>query len=220
MKETKKKEKKELEKALFIQRFVAYIIDIFIVSMISSILMIPFTNTKTLNELTTQSEKIADQYVNQKIDMDTYVNQSMDINYEISRQSGFGTIISIAVYILYFVVFQFYNKGQTLGKKLMKIQVIPKEEKELSLNQMLLRSAITNAILVDFIILLFTIFAGKDLYLGAVYVFESIQSIIILASVFMIMYRKDGRTLPDLIAHTRVVRLEVKEKELEEVCES
>lgn len=219
-KEKVKSQKKDtFENALFSQRLLAFLIDIVLVFFISTIAIFPVSNSETLEKLTNQNTNITNQYLEQKIDAATYMSQSMDISFEIAKQNGLATIITIIIYILYYVVFQFYNQGQTLGKKVMKIQVIPKEKEELTLNQLLLRAFICNSILVNMIILLVTVFGNKDIYTGVVYVFTSVQYIIILVSALMIMYRRDGRSIHDLIAHTEVIRCEVKEKELE-TCEN
>ncbi len=218
-KNIEKKENKVFEKALFSQRFLAYLIDAVLIFLISAIAIFPVSNSESLEELTVQNTTIMNQYLEQKIDASTYMNQTMDISYEIAKQSGIATIITIFVYILYYVVFQFYHQGQTLGKRVMKIQVKSREKEELTLNQLLLRAAIANSILMNTLILLFAIFASKDVYIGGSYIFTIIQYIVIFASVLMVMYRKDGCGVHDLIAHTEVVRCELKEKELE-VCES
>jgi len=215
----KKVDNKTYEKALFIQRVAAFFIDVILVALISSFVIFPFTDSDSLEKLTNQNTKIANQYLQQEIDMETYMNQSMDISYEIAKQSGLGTIITIIIYILYYVVFQFYNKGKTLGKQLMKIQIIPKDKNELTMNQLLFRAFIINSILVNIITLLFAIFASKNVYTGSVYIFMAIQYGLIIASAIMVMYRKDGCGIHDLVAHTEVIRSQVKEKELE-VCES
>lgn len=218
-KNIEKKENKVFEKALFSQRFLAYLIDAVLIFLISAIAIFPVSNSESLEELTVQNTTIMNQYLEQEIDASTYMNQTMDISYEIAKQSGIATIITIFVYILYYVVFQFYHQGQTLGKRVMKIQVRAREKEELTLNQLLLRAAIANSILINTLILLFAIFASKDVYIGGSYIFTIIQYIVIFASVLMVMYRKDGCGVHDLIAHTEVVRCELKEKELE-VCES
>lgn len=218
-KNIEKKENKVFEKALFSQRFLAYLIDAVLIFLISAIAIFPVSNSESLEELTVQNTTIMNQYLEQEIDASTYMNQTMDISYEIAKQSGIATIITIFVYILYYVVFQFYHQGQTLGKRVMKIQVKSRGKEELTLNQLLLRAAIANSILINTLILLFAIFASKDVYIGGSYIFTIIQYIVIFASVLMVMYRKDGCGVHDLIAHTEVVRCELKEKELE-VCES
>ncbi len=212
-------QKRVYEKALFIQRVVAFLIDIALVVLVSSFVIFPFTDSESLEELTNQNTTAANQYLAQEIDMNTYMNQSMDISYEIAKQSGLGTIITIVIYILYYVVFQFYNKGKTLGKQVMKIEVISLEQEELTMNQLLFRAFIINSILVNTIILLFTIFGSKNLYMGSTAIFMTVQYVLMIASAIMIGYRKDGRGIHDFIAHTEVIKSQIKERELE-VCEN
>lgn len=215
----KKSQKKVYEKALFSQRLFAFVIDMIIIFFISTIAIFPVSNSESLEKLTGQNTSITNQYLEHKIDASTYMNQTMDISYEIAKQSGLATIVTIIVYILYYVIFQFYKNGQTIGKKLMKIQIVAKEGKELILNQLLFRAFIINSILMNTLILLFTVFTNKDIYTGGVYIFSSLQYLIILISAIMVMYRGDGCGIHDMITHTEVVRCEVKERELE-VCEN
>jgi len=213
------RQKIQYEKALFIQRVVAFFIDIFFVTFISSLVIFPFTDSESLEKLTTQNTNVTNQYLSQEIDANTYMNQSMDISYEIAKQSGLNTIITITIYILYYVVFQFYNKGKTFGKQIMKIRVISKNSEELTLNQLLFRAFLVNSILVDIIILLFAIFGTKDIYSLGVSIFMVIQYIFIIISAIMVGYRKDRCGIHDFVAHTEVIRCTIKEKELE-VCEN
>ena len=86
------------------------------------------------------------------------------------------------------------------------------------MNQMIFRSLIINSILVEMIVLGFIILASSDVYFYGVGIFEGIQYLVMLISVFMVMFREDGRGLHDLIAHTKVVKIEgVKELE---TCEN
>lgn len=215
----KKIQKQGYEKALFIQRVFAFLIDIILVTFVSSFVIFPFVDNEALEKLTNQNTKVANQYLQQEIDMETYMNQSMDLSYQIAKQNGIGTILTIVLYLLYYVIFQFYNKGKTFGKQLMKIQIISKENDELTMNQLLFRAFIINSILVNIITLLLTIFSSREVYTGGVYVFMAIQYLFVIASAIMIMYRKDGCGIHDLVAHTEVIKSQVIEKELE-VCES
>ncbi len=213
------KNRKKCEKALFIQRIIAFFIDVILVAFVSSLVIFPFTDSESLEKLTNQNSTIANQYLSQEIDVNTYMNQSMDISYEIAKQSGLGTIITLIIYILYYVVFQFYNKGKTVGKQIMKIRIVSTEEGELTLNQLLFRAFVINSILANTIILLFTIFGSKNVYSLSVTIFMAIQYVLMITSAIMIGYRKDGRGIHDLIAHTEVLQNEVKERKLE-VCEN
>lgn len=79
--------------------------------------------------------------------------------------------------LFYFVILQ-YNDGQTLGKKLMKIKVVPSDDRpELSLGQVFGREFIGR------IVMVFTFLIG---YL-------------------MVIFRKDRRGLHDLMFKTQVI---------------
>lgn len=193
------------KKSSFTQRLIALIIDLMIVGVIVNLISTPFINQEKNEKLMNETKKIMDNYKNGDISLNVYFNQVKDINYELSRINGITTLIEIVVLILYFIVFQFYNKGQTLGKKIMKIRVINKDSNELTMNNILLRSLIINSILFNMIVLGFITFLSKDMYLYGVYSFQIIQYLIVIISVFMILFGKESIGLHDLIGHTKVV---------------
>ena len=133
--------------ASFVQRLGAYLIDIFLILLISSIVTMPFTSSNNYEKLSEETNKVVEEYTNGKIDMNTYMNRVSSISYDMARETGLSSIIMIAVYVLYFIVYQYYKKGQTVGKKLMKIRIESTDSDELSINAMLMRSFIINSIL-------------------------------------------------------------------------
>lgn len=205
-------------KAYFVQRLAAYIVDIMLISVISSLLTYPFTNNNTVKKLSEQSAKVVENYVDQKIDMYTYLSQSIDLSFEQSKATGFSNIIMIVILVLYFIVFQIYQDGQTVGKKLMKIKIIKNDDSNLTMNDMIVRQLVNNFILADILIAIITLF-GKNAYFYGSVVVEVIQYIIMIVTLFMIIIRKDGRGVADWVAGTRVVNLNQEVME-EEVCEN
>lgn len=204
--ESDKSEKSEKpEKALFIQRFVAFLIDILLVSIAASIIAFPFLDNEALTKLDESSNEVVEKYLNQEIDEKVYFTESMNITYQISRKNGIFSLITIFLEVLYFVVYQFYNGGQTFGKKLMKIKVIS-IDKDITMNQMIFRSLLIDSILLDMIIFGFVVFASKGVYFYGTLMFELIQYTIIIVSCLMIMYGKKKRGLHDLISHTEVIK--------------
>ena len=110
--------------ASFVQRLGAYLIDMFLILLISSIVTMPFTSSNNYEKLSEETNKVVEEYTNGKIDMNTYMNRVSSISYDMARETGLSSIIMIAVYVLYFIVYQYYNKGQPVGKKLMKIRIV------------------------------------------------------------------------------------------------
>lgn len=197
------------ENASFIKRLLAFILDMFIVTIISSFVTFPFSSNNNYEKLVKESSDVMEQYVNGKIDPKTYISKSSDINYDISKETGMITIITIAVYILYFVILQFYNKGRTLGKKLLKIRTASSiDNKELTMNQIALRSLIIDSILLNLILIIVTIFGNKDFYFVSSTLLQLLNMIILFSIAIMVLSREDRKGLHDLIAKTKVINEE------------
>ncbi len=227
--DTKKEEKKEekvqltsqgeqFEKALFVQRFLAFLLDIVLVSVVASFISYPFLDMDSIQKLNESSVEVMENYTNGKIDEKEYFNESSTISYELARKQGVNTLVIIFLNILYFVVYQIKNNGQTLGKQILKIRVVDSSNRDLSMNQMIFRALIINSILLDMISFGVLIFANQSSYFYGVSFLAFIQFCILSVSTFMIMFGKDRRGLHDLVAHTDVVRCDVV-KEME-TCEN
>lgn len=209
---------KKVEKALFIQRFAAFILDVFIVSMVSSMIAYPFLDMNSIDKLSESSTQIVEDYMKQEISIEEYTNESISVSYEMARKQGILSLITIFLNILYFVVFQIKNDGQTIGKKLLKIKVSSNDGNQLTMNQMIFRSLIINSILVDMVNFCILLFTNQMTYFYGVGILSMIQFIIIAASAFMVMFNEKRQGIHDLIAHTDVVKCDVV-KEME-TCEN
>lgn len=197
------------ENTAFSKRLLAFIIDMIILGIASSILTFPFSNTENYKKLTKESTQVMEDYLDKKITPETYLSRSSDISYDLSKEIGLKTIITIGIYILYFIVYQFYNNGKTLGKKLMKIKIVSDNDKgELSMNQIAVRSLIINSILVNLITLSVTIFGTKDVYFITSMVMQVLDMILMFTIAIMVLSREDKRGLHDIITHTKVINEE------------
>ena len=200
-------------KSYFYQRLFAYILDMFIVSMLASILAQPFIDLKATEKLQKEATEIVEKYEKNKINAKTYVYQTIDLNYQIAKTNGVYSLITIAILILYFIVFQFYYKGQTLGKKIMNIAVVKYDRTTLTINDLIFRSLIVNSIFLNMLTFALMVFTSRDIYGYGAIALELIQYGVIIATVFMIAIRKDGRGLHDLVANTIVVKKDILESE-------
>ena len=192
------------EKAYFLQRLGAFFVDSIILGFFVSLITMPLF-TDQMNTLSAKSFELAKMIAKNINSMDSYVAQSMDISFQYAKLTGIITLISIACYILYFVVLQHYLKGQTLGKKLFKVKIVKLDGSSLSLNDLIIRNIINNGIIFDFITFIF-VFTNKKAYFYGSGVVAFVESIVLLVSVFMIIIRKDGRSICDIIAKTKVVK--------------
>lgn len=197
------------ESALFIQRFAAFILDVFIVSMIASFISYPFLDVESVQKLSDSSMEVYEDYTNGKIDANQYISENTAIMYETAKKQGIISFVTILLNILYFIIFQIKNNGQTLGKQLLKIRVIDENDRDLSMNQMIFRSLIINSILIDMVAFGILIFSKQNIYLYAMFLLTFIQILIFSICSLMVMFRNDHRGIHDLIGHTKVMRCNV-----------
>ena len=200
-----KGESKDKRKALLFQRFIAFIIDMILVSLVVSIISTPFVDTKKLQNIESEVVELSQKAVSEEITMKEYYSQYQVLYYKIGRNSGIQSILTIFCSVLYFVVYQVYAKGQTFGKKIMKIRVISTEG-DLFYDQLIFRSMLSNFILVDIIGFVFMLIGNKAVYLSTSMIFNFLQYFYVIICVFMIMNRKNGDAIHDKIAHTMVIR--------------
>ena len=214
------KEKKEV-KALFSQRFVAFMIDLFLVSALTTLVTTFIPTNGTIDKLYDQQTKIIENYTSQKITMEEYVNQLVDISYDIAKQTGIATLVGIAISLLYYVLYVYKNDGRTIGKKMMKIKIKKKNDDQLTMNDLLFRTMILQGTLVSIIGFCTILFLDKDTYLATNSLLNLVQYSILLVSFFLIAFTKEKQGLHDKLVGTIVVCTNtVENKEEEELCEN
>lgn len=205
IKEENKIEKSPDIKAMFSQRVLAFLIDLFILSIITSLITMFIPINDTAIKLYEEQNRVLEGYVEGTVPMEEYVNQMIDLGYDISKQTVIISIVSIVISLLYYVVYPCYNNGQTFGKKLMKIKIKKTNDKELSMNDLLIRSMINNSVLVSIINVILVLFLSKDLYLSTSSLVGVIQYIVLIISLIMIAFTKNAQGLHDKVVHTEVV---------------
>ncbi len=197
---------KKKDKVYFVQRLGAYLIDALIVSVIAALISTFFINDSA-TKLMNKTVEISNSYMKQEIDSKTYIEQTKDLSYQYARQTCVATIIVIIVDIVYYMVMQFYLGGQTLGKRVLKIKIVKNDGSDLTMNDVVVRNLINNSIFTSIVVAVFVLFNKTTYFYGST-ITSMIQYLITIISAFMIMFRKDGRSISDFIAGTKVVRVE------------
>ena len=127
---------------------------------------------KRINEIA-ENLKIPDEFIEQygkykaKISnkyIDELNEEVNEISYEMNKSGYVYLIGDIVVIILYFGVFNYVYKGQTLGKKLMNIQIISNKDKPLRISNYIIRCIILNGIIMDIITLIAICFSKNTYY--------------------------------------------------------
>ena len=191
-----------------LQRLGAYIIDyIFILLLITLLGQIRFLNPtfdeyyKTYDESMEMINNTNEEDIFKLLESEEYSLA----NYNLAKYSVSISIISIIVYLGYFVGFQKWNKNQTLGKKLFNIEVASIENTDVKWWQILFREIIIYNLIAKILYVILILFLNVISYFMISNIILAISSLIFLINVILILFRKDGRGLHDLLAKTIVV---------------
>ena len=200
------KETLENDKPYFFPRLVAYIIDVTLVSIVCSGILFLFPKNENYSKYLKEYQEVQTNFIDNKIEADEYIHKVADITYDIDYSNVLSMIVEVVLLILYFIVFQFYNKGQTFGKKLMKLRVVNNNGNELTLNQVTCRALIIDSILINLFMIAALLFSGRNYYYYASLSLQILSGIIIFVTLMMIFFRKDGRGLHDVVTGTKVIQ--------------
>ena len=187
--------------ATFLQRFFAYIIDILIVVILLNLVTYNINFDKR-NDLMSEITEYLTEYDPANTED---ANKLLDLQYQYNKESILVDTVSVAITIGYFVIFQYFNKGQTIGKKLLKIRISGKDNKQVGIGQLILRSIIIYQILVNIVNLILITTVNKMFYWNIYSILTAAQSIFIVITMLFILYRKDKRGLHDIMSGTCVI---------------
>ncbi len=193
-------------KAYFMQRFGAYIVDILLVSTLFTLITMFIPANKNLTNATEEQVKLWETSLKGEVSSKDYLVETVKLDYKIQRNQVPYSILELVFVILYFIVFQFYNKGQTLGKKLFKIRVVREDGSNVTMNDLALRSLLSLSLVSSILTMIFCIAGSLNVYTVSSLIIEVIQTILMIVTVVMVLVRNDGRGLHDLIGSTKVIK--------------
>ena len=202
------------------KRVIAFIIDTLIVTILSGILTIIFTNNEKYNEDNKKLLELTEKITQEKVNQEEYMQEFKEINYNLTKDSLDVTIITIGVTIVYFTVMCYFCHGITLGKYILKIKVTSANDKPLNIFNYFLRSLIINSVLSNIVTIVLINTLSKESYINISGRIGDVFTILMVVSFIMMMYRDDGRGLHDFLGNTKVVSIKdednEKNKEIEE----
>ncbi len=183
-----------------LKRIIAFVIDIFLLTCLLT-LFIKVTNVDPYYE---EYRNTNNTYLEEvkKSDNKDYL---MALNYDLYKYKVVSSSLSIGCLILYFGIFQFVNKGQTIGKKIMKIKIVSNNQKKLNIGNYLIRTVILTNIVFTLLNTILVYFLSVNSFYYVVYVCSLLSSLVYIINIFMITLRKDNRGLHDILANTKVV---------------
>lgn len=192
-------------KATFYERLASYIIDFLIVSSLLSIICykLPDNSNTYIEEINT----IYESYTNNEITPTDFADKYLDIVYNEEKKDIITPTISVILTIGYFIVFQYLNNGQTLGKKILKIQVV---DKNTNTPPSILKGTIRTIFILNIASNIITIIlrtcANKNTYLITSTILSIFNWIFLVITIVLMISKSSCRGLHDLMANTIVIK--------------
>ena len=222
---------------IVLKRFAAYLIDIIIVTVVSTFITSNNYINKDYEKYVDTYDEYVDYYDDYQKSLESlndnrgelnesefesklenlnkeYINTSEDYSYKLAKLSFVPNFINMLCILLYFVVFQFYFGGVTLGKKLMKIKVVSNNEKKLTIFNFFLRSLILNSVLLNMVSMIYIIFLSKENYIICDQIVYIINYILEMAIIFTCAFNKSHRGIHDFVANTKVIDIKEENHEV------
>lgn len=187
---------------IFFKRIGAFLIDCTILYFAITLVGLFVPVSSNVNDLSEKTMDIMDKYVNQEISEDKFIEETNNLNYEISKATYLNSIVGIVIYILYFVVYQSYNNGQTFGKKWLKLQVCKENGTSLGINDLLLRALIPYGLFINILSLILLLVLNKSMYISISGLISNVHLFVIVGTLILMAFKNKG--LHDMLAKTKV----------------
>lgn len=206
------------------KRIGAFLLDMFIVMLIS----VTLSNLSYLNPYKDKYTEASSTYIDLLDEYDElikntnpkeYINEVFNFANKklvpqlmiIEKYNVFNSLWYIIIFILYNVLFAYFNDGQTLGKKIFKLRVVKKDGEKASIGNFLVRSLFNGSTfffginLVVIIRILLSILSNKLLFLILFYGVESLSLLLEISLLVTLFVSKGSRITSDYIAKTKVI---------------
>lgn len=189
----------------FFERLGAYLIDIILLSVISSIICSGITPDSTI--INEHLDELSTKWQTGEITNEVYFEEYGHLMYDYEKDNIIPLVVNLSLTVAYFVIFQYMNKGQTLGKKALNIRVVDKTtEKPISILKGLVRSLIVLGILSSSLNILFIYILNRNTYFTGYTIVGMIEILFDLITMIFILYKKDSRGLHDLMVNSKVIK--------------
>ena len=194
---------------MILRRIGAYIIDYLLILLIlTALLQMRFLhpNYEEYAKASAEVQDLIDKAIEEQDVNYTSSQEYMEASYNLQKNAIVPSILTVGVYLLYYVGFTLWTKGQTLGKKAFRIKIVDEENEEsLKWYRLLLRETVLYNILFQILLLILLAVASKGIYLRVSSIVNLIANGILIVSVVMLVLRKDKKTIHDFLAKTSVV---------------
>ena len=194
---------------IVIKRFFSFVID----SILVFTMLLPFSlflvNTTNLSTIEQKFSLLTNNLLSKTISANIYMEQfALYIKEYMQEFTGliFMNIIGI---IIFFIIIPYISKGQTIGQKLLDLKMEKNKEK-ITIPSLVIRNIIVNGLGYMICIILLQPLSSFS-YLITLSILGILSIMLVIISIFMILYKQEHLGLQDIISKSQVCHIEVRE---------
>lgn len=192
------------------KRIIAYIIDFIFITAILMVVSYFIPKNSNVEFLNNDMNNLTEQVLNNEITFESYAREYSLYLSSVDSENVIYNVTSVVIMLVYYVIVPVITKA-TLGKYIMKLEIKHKDSKKLNLYNTFVRSCITEGMLYSLITIFLVQIVSSETYLINLLILGFIEFILVITSLFMILYKRDKRGLHDILSKSIVVDKEVKE---------
>jgi len=159
---------------------------------------------------------IISNYNDHKIKEHDYRENVKQYYYKLERKSTVVYLINIIIYSAYFVLFQGFTGGQSVGKKLMRLKVISQDGKKVSYRQLFIRTIFLYSIIYNVLMMVSSYVIPQSAFIDVTNALYYLNLILNMAIVLTVDFTTERKGIHDMIAKTRVIMMDYKGNEIKE----
>jgi len=186
------------------KRLLAYVIDLLIIGLCFGPIVMSKEKDENLMKLRSELNIVNELRANKEYKASEHFERYTVITQQIDQECIIYKVLNIIFILGYFTILPYFWNGQTIGKRVMKIKVMSEEDEKVTIVNYLIRNLI-NGLGHMILILLFLYLLPNKMYFAVQLILSFIQIILVMTSIYMILYRKDKRGLHDVFSGTKVV---------------
>ena len=182
---------------IFKRRALAYIIDFTILGVLVSLTLL-FTKVDT-SSVEYEMSNLAELLLTENINIKTYIKNYGKLFYKYDIIQFITNLINFL-----YIIIPGFTKGQTIGKKIMKIRIVNDDNTCVSIINLIKR-----ALLIDFLgyllitLIIINFISGFPYFIIAT-ILGILQFSLVIVSSFMILYNKKQKGIHDILTKTKI----------------
>ncbi len=193
----------KLNKASLLRRILAFLIDFALVTIVVVAISSLLPKNNNIDVLNREFNDTVSNMEN--VSFSVSFNQMALIYKDLDQARIMYSVINAVMIFIYFIFIPYFFDGKTVGKKILKIKTVRNDKECLSLKNLVIKNMIdTGLMYMLFSLMLIYILPGYSYFIFVI-ALSILQISLIVASICMIIKRKDKRGLNDILSGTKVI---------------